>query len=52
MSTQLLARKTSARLTKISQSYNADQQVKYLHIEAEIEVLIQQLQNLSKQKAN
>ncbi len=51
MSTQLLSR-NSDRLVKIAKSYNADQQVKYLHIEADIEVLIQQLQNLSKQKDN
>jgi hypothetical protein len=51
MSTQLLSR-NSDRLLKLTQAYQADQQVKYLHIEAEIEVLLQQLQNLSKQKDN
>lgn len=51
MSTQLLSRNDD-RLLKLTQSYQADQQVKYLHIEAEIEVLLQQLQNLSKQKDN
>ena len=32
----------------IVKCYQADQQVKYLHLEAEIEVLIQQLQALKK----
>ncbi len=32
----------------ITKCYQADQQVKYLHLEAEIDVLIQQLQALKK----
>jgi hypothetical protein len=35
------------RLTKF---YQADQQVKYLHLQAEIEVLLQELQTLKEQK--
>jgi hypothetical protein len=31
-------------------SYQADQQVKYLHLQAEIEVLLQQLQTLKQKK--
>ena len=34
----------------IAKCYQADQQVKYLHLEAEMEVLIQQLQTLKKAK--
>ncbi|WP_239121718.1 MULTISPECIES: hypothetical protein [Spirulina sp. CCY15215] len=30
-------------LVKLMQSYNTDQQIKYLHLEAEVEVLLQQL---------
>lgn len=30
--------------------YQADQQVKYLHLQAEVEVLLQQLQTLKQQK--
>ena len=33
-----------------TQHYQTDQQVKYLHLEAEIDVLIQQLQALKKTK--
>ncbi|MGK7892095.1 MAG: hypothetical protein AB4372_00160 [Xenococcus sp. (in: cyanobacteria)] len=32
----------------IAKCYQADQQVKYLHLEAEIDVLIQELQTLKK----
>lgn len=35
------------RLTKC---YQADQQVKYLHLQAEIEVLLQELQTIKEQK--
>jgi hypothetical protein len=35
------------RLTKF---YPADQQVKYLHLQAEIEVLLQELQTIKEQK--
>ena len=34
----------------IAKCYQADQQVKYLHLEAEIDVLIQELQTLKKTK--
>jgi hypothetical protein len=30
--------------------YQADQQVKYLHLQAEVETLLQQLQTLKKQR--
>ena len=43
---------TESRLRKITQCYQADQQVKYLHLQAEIDVLIQQLQSLKHQKQN
>jgi hypothetical protein len=39
-----------ANLMKLMKSYQADQQVKYLHLQAEIEVLFQQLQTLKQQK--
>jgi len=35
---------------KMAKCYQADQQVKYLHLQAEIEVLIQQLQSLKHHK--
>lgn len=38
------------QLRKIMKSYQADQQVKYLYLQAEIDVLLQQLQTLNKQK--
>ncbi len=43
---------TESRLQKMTQCYRADQQVKYLHLQAEIDVIIQQLQNLKHQKQN
>ena len=39
-----------SKLSKITQCYQADQQVKYLHLQAEIDVLIQKLQSLKNQK--
>ncbi len=36
-------------LRKMTQCYQADQQVKYLHLQAEIDVLIQQLRSLKGQ---
>jgi hypothetical protein len=38
----------SPAMKQIRSAYQADQQVKYLHLEAEIEVLLQQLQNLKR----
>ena len=39
------------RLMKLMKSiYQADQQVKYLHLQAEVETLLQQLQTLKKQR--
>ena len=38
------------RLMQLMKSYQANQQVKYLHLQAEIEVLLQQLQTLKQQK--
>jgi len=39
------------RLMKLMKSlYQADQQVKYLHLQAEVEFLLQQLQMLKQQK--
>ncbi len=40
--------KESPAMKQIRTAYQADQQVKYLHLEAEIEVLLQQLQNLKR----
>lgn len=40
-----------AKLQKMLQCYPADRQVKYLHLQAEIDVLIQQLQTLKRQTA-
>jgi len=42
-------RRTS-RQTKIMQSYQTDQQLKYLHLEAEVEVLLQHLQTLKQRQ--
>ena len=38
-----------AKLQRMLKCYPADRQVKYLHLQAEIDVLIQQLQTLKKQ---
>lgn len=35
---------------KLMKIYQADQQVKYLHLQAEIELLLQELQSLKQQK--
>ncbi len=48
-STAIIDRAESNR-KHIVKCYQADQQVKYLHLEAEIDVLIQQLQALKKTK--
>jgi hypothetical protein len=40
-----------AKLQQMLQCYPADRQVKYLHLQAEIDVLIQQLQSLKRQAA-
>ena len=36
------------RILALQKAYSADQQVKYLHLEAEIDVLLQQLKILNK----
>jgi hypothetical protein len=41
-----------SQLMKIMKSYQAAQQVQYLHLQAEIDVLLQQLKTLKHQKAN
>ncbi|NJO19107.1 MAG: hypothetical protein HC838_02175 [Spirulinaceae cyanobacterium RM2_2_10] len=38
------------RLAKLAQSYQADQQLKYLHLQAEVEVLLQQLRALEQRR--
>ena len=38
----------SIAFKQIRQSYQADQQMKYLHLQAEIEVLLQELQTLKR----
>lgn len=40
-----------AKLQRMLQCYPAERQVKYLHLQAEIDMLIQQLQTLKKQNA-
>ena len=42
--------KVQSNRKHITKCYQANQQVKYLHLEAEIEVLIQKLQALKKTK--
>ncbi|ACK68753.1 hypothetical protein PCC7424_0285 [Gloeothece citriformis PCC 7424] len=37
-------------LSKVMRSYQAAQQVEYLHLQAEIEVLLQQLQTIKQQR--
>lgn len=44
--TQVEARE---KLQRMLQCYPADRQVKYLHLQAEIDVLMQQLQTIKKQ---
>ena len=39
-----------ANLQRMLKCYPADRQVKYLHLQAEIDVLIQHLQTIKKQK--
>jgi hypothetical protein len=39
-------------VAKLTRAYQADQQVKYLHLQAEIEVLLQQLQQSQTVKAS
>ncbi|MDY7015758.1 MAG: hypothetical protein SVX43_19620 [Cyanobacteriota bacterium] len=39
-----------SRLDKLMQSYQTDQQLKYLHLQAEVEVLLQQLQTLKQRR--
>jgi hypothetical protein len=40
-----------ANLSKLMQSYQGDRLVKYLHLQAEIEMLLQQVQTLKQQKS-
>lgn len=42
MSTQSQAR--NAKIEQLQRAYNADQQVKYIHLEAEIDLLLHQIQ--------
>lgn len=37
-------------MTKLTQHYQTDPQVKYLHLEAEVEILLQQLQTIKQQQ--
>lgn len=39
-----LTKPENPHLIKLMQSYNTNQQIKYLHLEAEVDVLLQQLQ--------
>ncbi len=43
---------SESNLKRITDCYQADQQVKYLHLQAEIDVLIQQIQTLKHQNQN
>ena len=47
-SSNTVDRSTAPKMTKY---YQADQQVKYLHLQAEIEVLLHKVQNLKQQKS-
>jgi hypothetical protein len=51
MTTTLLSKSSTSierqeSIAKLTKAYQADQQVKYLHLQAEIEVLLQQLQTV------
>jgi hypothetical protein len=51
MTTNLLSKSSvnldrQESIAKLTKAYQADQQVKYLHLQAEIEVLLQQLQTV------
>lgn len=46
MPTVSLPQLSSDRVNPSVTAYNPDQQLKYLHLQAEVEVLIQQLQTL------
>lgn len=58
MATQLLSKDSCSdqttptvkdpRVIALQKAYCADQQVKYLHLDAEINILLQQLQNFKK----
>jgi hypothetical protein len=39
-------------IKQVIKSYRADQQVKYLHLQAEIEVLLQELQTIKQKRQN
>ncbi|WP_407658307.1 hypothetical protein [Lusitaniella coriacea] len=41
----------NSQMTKLAKSYQADQQLKYLHLQAEVEVLLQQLQSLKQKRS-
>jgi hypothetical protein len=51
-STQTPSTETDPRIVALQKAYSADQQVKYLHLDAEINVLLQQLQQLQTLKNN
>ncbi len=40
------------QIKQVIKSYQADQQVKYLHLQAEIEVLLQQLRTMKQKRQN
>lgn len=50
MSTNLTAKTSNVQLLSLMKSYQADQQVKFLSLEAEIDLLLQHLQNLKAEK--
>ncbi|MDJ0725515.1 MAG: hypothetical protein QNJ38_10430 [Prochloraceae cyanobacterium] len=38
-------------MTNLKQSYQTDQQVKYLHLQAEVEILLQHLKTVKQQQS-
>ncbi|MCW6036444.1 hypothetical protein K4A83_09195 [Spirulina subsalsa FACHB-351] len=44
-------RADSVQLKNLMKAYQTEQQLKYLHLQAEVEVLLQQLQALSRQQS-
>ncbi|WP_017304433.1 hypothetical protein [Spirulina subsalsa] len=45
-------RASDAKLKNLMKAYQTEQQLKYLHLQAEVEVLLQQLQTLSRQQSS
>lgn len=50
MSTNVTTKTSEAQLMSLMKSYQANQQVKFLSLEAEIDILLKHLQNLQAEK--